>query len=147
MKTESAIDILNRDILLLEAKRYEQFEDLKNQLHITYESIKPMNFIKNAFKDATESPDIKGGIGKVAIGMATGFIVKKLLFGSSINPLKKLAGVAFQALVTNVAVKNSDKIKDVGVTVFEAAKKLILGNKKQSIENIDKSDTYDFGEK
>ena len=130
MKNETATDILNRDILLLEQRRFEQFQDLKEQLHVTYESLKPINLIKNTFKDVTHSPDIKDGIGKAAIGMVSGYLLKRVVFGSSANPIKKLAGVAFQTLVTNVAAKNSDKIKEKGINLFKIAKSLILPNKK-----------------
>ncbi len=147
MKTESAIDVLNRDILLLEESRFIQFNDLKEQLNTTYESLKPINLIKSTFKDATEFPDIKAGIGKAAIGMASGYLLKKLIFESSANPLKKLAGVAFQALVTNVAAKNSDKIKETGINIFEIAKGLIMPKKKEIPEREEKNDDYDFGEK
>lgn len=147
MKTETQIDILNRDIFLLKKKQAEDFTNLKEQLNITYQSITPINFIKSVIEDATHSPDLKDGIGKAAIGMASGFLLKKLVFGSSINPIKKIASIAFQALITNVAAKNSDKIKDTGMGIFEIAKSLLIPKKKETIASIDKSDTYDFGEK
>jgi len=132
MKTETATDSLNRDILLLEEKRCKEFNNLKEQLHTTYESLKPINLIKSTIIDVTQSPDIKEGMGKAAIGMASGYLLKKLVFGSSINPFKKLAGVAFQAIVTNVAAKNSDKIKETGINIFEIAKALIMPKKKEA---------------
>ena len=132
MKKENATDILARDILLLEAKRAGELSDLKNQVHLAFESIRPINLIKSTIEDVTHSPDVKGGIGKAAIGVATGFIVKKLLFGGhSLNPLKRLAGVALQTIVTNVAANNSDKIKEGGATLFEMAKALINRKRKK----------------
>lgn len=130
MKKENASDILARDILLLEARRAGELRELKEQVHLTFESIRPINLIKSTIHDVTHSPDVKGGIGKAAIGVATGFIFKKLLFGGhSINPLKRLAGVALQTIVTNVAANNSDKIKEGGATLFEIAKSLIQKKK------------------
>jgi len=147
MKALNATDILNRDILLLEAKRAGAQQILKEQLHSAFESLKPLNLIKSTIEDVTHSPEIKNGIGKAAIGAAAGFLLKKLVFGSSVNPLKKLAGVAFQAIVTNIAAKNSDKIKDTGVNIFEIAKSLIIPKKKETTTSGENNDTYDFGEK
>lgn len=137
MKPQTSTDILSRDILLLEAKRKMEFADLKEHLHSTYESLRPINLIKSTFEDVTHSPDIKGGIGKAAIGMATGYLLKKVVFGSSINPLKNIAGAAFQALVTNVAAKNSDKIKEGGLNIVEIAKSLFMSRRKRNQRNHD----------
>ena len=133
MKTESSTDILNREIFLLEQKRLVEFRNLKEQLHTTYESLKPINFLKSTFEDVTHSPEIKGGVGKAAIGMVSGYLLKKLMFGPSINPIKNILGVAFQALITNVAAQNSDKIKETGINVFEIAKAIFMPKKKIDI--------------
>jgi len=130
MKLESATDILTRDILLLKARRAGEMDALKEQVHVIYESIRPINLIKSTLKEATEMPDIKGNIGKAAIGMAAGYVLKKILFGPSINPLKNIAGAAFQTLITNVVAKNSDTIKEKSFIVFEMAKALIMPKKK-----------------
>jgi hypothetical protein len=135
MKKPSAIETLNQDIILLKAKRDDEFNMLKKQIHISYESIKPINLIKNAIKNVTELPDIKEGIGKVAIGVASGYLVKNIIFRSSYNPLKKLAGIALQVLVTNVAAKNSDKIKETGKGAFHLLKSLIAPKKKVFSDN------------
>ena len=129
MKKINATEKLNQDIILLKAKRDDEFIALKKQIHTTYESIKPINLIKNAIKDVTALPDIKEGIGKVAIGVASGYLVKNIVFRSTYNPLKKLAGVALQVLVTNLAAKNSDKIKESGKGAFHFLKSLIASKK------------------
>ena len=41
MKKETAVDVLRRDIIKLEARRSENLHELKEQLHTTYESLKP----------------------------------------------------------------------------------------------------------
>ena len=132
MKTETATQILHREIIFLERKRSEEFKELKEQLHTTYESLKPINLLKSTFEEVTQSPDIKRDIGKAAIGMFSGYLLKKLVFTSSVNPFKILAGVAFQALATNVAAKNSDKIKETGINIFEIVKALIKPKKREN---------------
>ena len=134
MKKENAIDILNRDILLLEAKRNEQFLDLKEEMLQTIESLKPVNFIKNVFKSATESPEITNGFSKAALGVTSGHLIKKLLFGSSLNPLKRMAGIAVQAIVTNLVSNNTEKIQESGKGIFNTLKSLITSKKKTTSE-------------
>ncbi len=136
MTKESAMSILQNDILLQEAKRNNDFLILKEQLNTTYESLRPINFIKNTIKDVTASPDIKEGIGKTLIGIATGFLAKKIMLGSSQNPLKKIAGMALQAIVTKIATNNSDKIKDSGINIFYTIKSLINPTKKETENHV-----------
>jgi hypothetical protein len=129
MKKETALDVLRRDIVKLEARRSEDLHLLKEQLHETYESLKPVNLIKGIFKSATESPEITGGLTKAAMGVTSGHLIKKLLFGGSHNPLKKLAGVAVQAIVTNVVSNNSEKISDTGKNIFNVIKSFVTKKK------------------
>lgn len=131
MKAEKATDKLARDLLLLEAKRSNDWDDLTEEVREGFESLRPINLIKSTVKEMTEAPDIKGGVGKVAIGMATGYLLKKIFFRSSHNPLKNIAATAFQTLATNIATRNSDKIKEGGIDVFEIAKELIMHKKEQ----------------
>ena len=129
MKVETASQILSREISLLERKKSQEFKNLKEQLHNTYESMKPINLLKNTLEDITQSPEIKHDFTKAAIAMFTGYLVKKLVFKSSVNPLKILAGAAFQTFVTNIAAKNSDKIKEAAISIFEMTKDLIKPKK------------------
>jgi len=126
MKTESTSEILDRDILLLEQRQSEQFKNLKEQLHAVHESLKPINLIKNTVMGAIQSPDLKSGIGKATIGMVSGYLLKRIVFGSSTNLLKRFSGLAFQTLAANLVAKNSDKIKNTGINIFEMVKALIL---------------------
>ena len=56
-------DISLRDtILLLEQKRIEEALIIKLEIHHVYESMKPVNLIKNAFNEVVESTEIKSNI-------------------------------------------------------------------------------------
>ena len=131
MKVETASQILSREISLLERKKSQEFKNLKEQLHNTYESMKPINLLKNTLEDITHSPEVKHDFTKAAIAMFTGYLIKKLVFKSSVNPLKILAGAAFQTFATNIAAKNSDKIKVAGISIFEMVKVLIMPKKRE----------------
>ncbi len=127
----TASEILARDILILEVKRSSDLASLKTEAHDVLQSMRPINLIKNTIEDVTHSPEIKGDIGKAVIGMATGFLLKKLVFGSSKGIVKNSVGSIFQTLATNVATRNSDKIAEGGSTIFEIVKALIMPKKNE----------------
>ena len=131
MKKVTPNDTLNEAIALLEIKSAAQLVDLKTQFHITYESLRPVNLIKNTLKEATASPTLKNGISSAAIGMASGYIVKNLLFRSSLNPIKIAAGLVMQTLATNLASKNSDTIKSGGQKLVHALMARFMPRKRE----------------
>ncbi|NEW84723.1 MAG: hypothetical protein GZ094_20470 [Mariniphaga sp.] len=120
MKKISPNDSLDEAIALLEIKRDQELMQLKEQLHEVHESLKPINIIKDTFKAVTASPDLKNGIGKTAIGVASGLLVKNILFRNSYNPLKVIASIVLQTVASSFAAKNSDKIKSTGQKLFHA---------------------------
>ena len=130
-------DTLNSAILLLEIKREEELVILKEQFQITYESLKPINLLKNTFSELTHSPDFKNGVGSSVIGIATGFLTRKILLRQSRNPIKRLLGVVLQTLVTNFAAKNSDKIKSTGEFLLNA----ITTKRKLNGRNLSEAET------
>jgi hypothetical protein len=113
MLKKNATDALNDVISLLEIKRSDEFILLKEQFHITYESLKPINLIKSTFHEVAESSELKSNVVNNVIGFATGYFTKKVLVGASRNPVKNLFGTLFQFAVTNVISKNSDGIKSL----------------------------------
>lgn len=114
MKKRNETDALNDLIIIQEMKYANDLEQLKEQFHLAYESIKPINLIKNLFHEATTSPEIKTDLVSKAIGLGTGFISKKLLLGSSHNPIKKVFGTVFEFAVANLVSKHTDGIKLIG---------------------------------
>ena len=55
-------EALKNKISLLEIKSKQEFKELKQQFHITYESLKPVNLIKDTFKELTQTADLKNFI-------------------------------------------------------------------------------------
>lgn len=115
MKKTNETDSLNELILLKEQQYDTDFRLLKEQLHIAYESIKPVNLIKNIVHDVAASPEIKKDVTSNILGLVTGFISKKIVVGdSSHSMLKKLFGTLIQVTVGNTVAKHTDDIKAVG---------------------------------
>ncbi|MFV5686719.1 hypothetical protein ACM55I_14885 [Flavobacterium sp. GB2R13] len=111
MKKINQTDTLNETIALLENKQALELLSLKQQFELTYESLKPLNIIKSVFSEMTTSSDIKGNVISNVIGMSTGYLTKKVLLGSTHNPIKRILGTLLQLVITNVVTKHSDNIK------------------------------------
>lgn len=114
MKNQSKTDTLIEKIRLLQSKKEREFTLLKEQFHVTYESLKPINLIKNTFHEVTESSEIKNNIVNNTIGLATGYLTKKVLFGSARYPIAKLVGTLLQFAIANIVSKHTDNIKSIG---------------------------------
>ena len=111
MKKINQTEILKETILLMKMKQAEELVQLKDQYHYTIESLKPLNLIKNAFGLMATSPEIKGNILNNIVGMTTGYLTKKVLLGSTHNPIKRILGTMLQFVITNVATKHSEASK------------------------------------
>jgi hypothetical protein len=111
MKKINQTEILKETILLMKMKQAEELVQLKDQYHYTIESLKPLNLIKNAFGLMATSPEIKGNILSNIVGMTTGYLTKKVLLGSTHNPIKRILGTLLQFVITNVVTKHSDTSK------------------------------------
>jgi len=119
MKNKNETDALNELILFEEIKCANELAQLKDQFHIAYESIKPINLVKNLFHEATSSSEIKNNLLSNVIGFGTGFLSKKLLLGSSHNPIRKVFGTLFEFAVANTVSKHSENIKTIGGNLFK----------------------------
>lgn len=118
MKTISETDSLDKLILSMEKKNTEDLLLLRDQFHVTYESLKPLNLVKNVFHDITTSPEIKNNVVSNVIGLGTGIATKKLLMGNSHNPIKKVLGTVLEFAVANLVSKHSDGIKTIGSSLL-----------------------------
>ena len=102
---------LKEAIQVLEIEQKAKGAQLKEQFKITYESLRPANLIGNTLKELTSLPDLKGNLLNTTIGLAAGFLSKKVAVGNTHNPLKILLGTLLQMGVTSVVSKNADGIK------------------------------------
>ena len=114
MKKKSPNDLLDESIQLMEIKRDMELVQLKLELNGVLDSLKPINIIKNTLKKATTSTDLKEGIGKTALGVASSLLVKNVLFRKTHNPLKLFARGMLQTVAIGFAANSSDKLKLTG---------------------------------
>lgn len=129
-------DDLKEAIFLLKKKQKIELRLLMEQIETVKESLKPVNLIKSLFHQVTSAPDIKDNFIGSIIGLASGYVSKKVFVGGSHNPITKLIGLLLQMGVSNVASNNSDSIKSMGEKllqlVFKKADNMKL---KKSISN------------
>jgi len=127
MKQEDEVKLLHDAIRVLEGKQAGQLQALKEQFHITVESLKPLNLVKNTLAGIVSSPPVKTTIVNSAIGVTTGYLAKLALMGATRNPVTKIVGALLQFAVAGFVSKHSDGIKSTG----EYLMKRILKKNKQ----------------
>ena len=101
---------LDAAILTLENVQKNDKAKLKEQFNYTYESLKPLNFIKDILKNASESDDLKESILNNSIGLTAGYFSKLMFESSSKSPIKKIVGNAVLFGFKKIIENNSDVI-------------------------------------
>lgn len=109
----SAVDIKNA-IRFLEAEQEVKRQQLRAQFNDTFESLKPANLLKSAVKDISSSPFLLTNIAGAAVGLATGYLSKRVVFGASKSILKRTLGIALQFGVTNLISRHPGDIVSFG---------------------------------
>ena len=106
-------------ILLLESKQQEEEKLLKKQFLEAYESVKPINLIKNTFKEATASPEIQDNLINSAIGILTGYGSKLIFQGATGGPVRKIIGTVLMFGIKNLVTQNPEIIKTLTRLIFK----------------------------
>lgn len=117
MKNKTEIEPIKAKIELLKAKQAAEFIAFKEQLQVTYMSLKPLNLIKSTLAEVTSSPDIRNHLIQGAVGIAGGYLSKKILIGASNNWFKQIAGTLVQFFITKKIVQKEEEI--LGETELE----------------------------
>ena len=110
-------DQLKNSIKEMEVNRARSGNLMKQQFELVAEKAKPANIIKNTISNVVKSPDIAFNVLGLATGMATGFLTKKIVVGSSRSLIRKFLGTTLQLGVTRFISKHPDTIKSA-VLVF-----------------------------
>ena len=119
MQNITSSKALRNAIQLMEEEQAIKGQLLKEQVLTTYESLKPINLIKNTLKDLSSSPYLIENIAGSVVGIATGYVSKKIVIGASANIFRKLFGTILQFGITNLVAQRSDAIKSVGQYIVQ----------------------------
>jgi len=124
----------------LEFQQEVQGQLLKDHFFVTFESLKPINLIKNTLLEITSSPYLIDNLLGAIMGMISGSISKKIAVGTSNSLIRKILGAALQFGVTNIVAQHPDILKSVGNFIID--KFIHKKNKDQHFtnnENIENS--------
>jgi len=119
MKNITSAATLKNAIQLLEVEQAINEQLLKDQFYLTVESLKPVNLLKGTIKDIATSPFLIDNILGSVVGLATGYVTKKIVVGASSNILRKLLGSVVQVGVSNAVAKHPEEIKTLGQYIFQ----------------------------
>jgi len=119
MQNRSSTAVLKDTIQLLETEQKIEGRLLKEQFYLTYESLKPVNLLRSSIRDVASSPHLIDNIIGTAVGLATGYLSKKIVIGTSGNIIRKFFGLLMQLGVTNTIAQHPDSIKSIGQFIYE----------------------------
>jgi hypothetical protein len=110
---------LKHAIHLLEVKQAISGQKLKEQFYLTCECLKPANLLKSTLTNISSSPNLIDTVLSTAIGLATGYLSKKIVVGASANIFRKLFGSMLQFGITKAVAQHPDAIKSFGWFIFQ----------------------------
>jgi len=109
---------LKEAIKLLEKQKSIQKDRITEEFHIAYESLKPINILKNSLNKAFNSPVVSDKVIDTSISVGAGLLSKKILIGKSAGIIKKVLGILLEFGVAGLVSKNSDAIKLGGLNLL-----------------------------
>jgi hypothetical protein len=110
---------LRNSIELLEAEHAAKGIQLKDLMLRTYAGLKPVNLLKTTLSNISSSPHLIDSILGAGLGIASGFLSRRLIVGASGGLIRKLIGSVMQAGVTKVIAKNPHVIKTYGQVLLK----------------------------
>lgn len=119
MENINSVEDIKNAIQLLEEEQTVKGEQVKEQLYLTFESLKPINLLKSTIKDISSSPYLIDNILGTATGLASGYLSKRIIVGASGNILRKLFGVVLQLGVTNMVARHPEEVKSLSHLLFQ----------------------------
>jgi hypothetical protein len=119
MQNISSPTDLKEAIRLLEIEQLAQGKLLKEQFHLTYESLKPVSLLKSTLKDFNLPTTLIDNILGTTIGLATGYLSKKIVVGTSSSIFRKLIGSLMQVGIVNTVSQHPDAVKSIGQFVLQ----------------------------
>ncbi len=114
MQKITASESLRISILMLEQRKLEQEQLLRQQISITYNSFAPVNLLRKMITATTDRFDSKDEIIQTVTALISGYVSRKILVRKSRNPLLRLAGMYVQYSTTRFFNKNAGTIELLG---------------------------------
>ncbi len=116
-KIQSMSD-LEDAIKLLEYKKTEDKQFLREISNMAYDSLKPINIIKNIFKEVVEPQNLKDNLLNTSVGFGAGYL-SKLLF-------QKIVRVPFKNFISNTLMMGVENLISKNPGIISALSSLFL---------------------
>jgi len=119
MQNITTVAGLKNAISVLEVEQASKGKLLKEQLHVVYQSLMPVNILRNTLKKFFGPSDLLEDLSGSAMGAASGLLMKKIFIGKSGNAIKKLIGSLLQMSISSIVAQNADLIKSTGQVILK----------------------------
>lgn len=116
-KITSAVE-LRTAILHLENQLKAEGGALKSSFRLAYESIQPINLIKNTLREAMHSQEISNNIMNIGASLTAGYFTKTMFSRMSNSPIKKLLTTIAVYGVFRFIARHPEAIKSIGNAFF-----------------------------
>jgi len=110
----ASIGELEAAIVVLKAEQELKVQLLRNEFFTIVEGLKPINLIKDTFREGASSLNLFDSILGTVVGVAAGSLTRNVFVGASAGVIRKVMGSAFQLGVTNIVRRNTKAIKTFG---------------------------------
>ena len=119
MQNITTVTGLKDAIKALETEQIEKGRLLKEELVITYESLKPVNILTNTLKELFTTSHLMENISGTTLGMVTGYLIKKLFIRESPSKIRVILGSVFQLGISKLIAQKAEYISAIGQVVFQ----------------------------
>ena len=118
MQKISSVAGLKNAIRVLEAEQAVALQSLNEHFFQTIQAMRPANLLIGTLKNMANSPTVFDQILGTAVGLATGYLTKKIFIGTSGNLIRRLTGSILQFGITKVIAKHPEVVKSFGEFIF-----------------------------
>jgi len=119
MQNITTVTGLKDAIKALETEQIEKGKLLKEELVLTYESLKPVNILTNTLKELFTTSHLMENISGTTLGMVTGYLIKKLFIRESPSKIRVILGSVFQLGISKLIAQKAEYIRAIGQVIFQ----------------------------
>ena len=126
-KIETEAD-LKKAIFLLKTQQTVERTMLKEQLKEIVEAVKPLNLLRNTFKQIVTSRELKDNLFNTTVGLTAGHLSRSVYEGLSHNRFKRILGTGLVLGITNLVSNNPEFIRSLGQSFFKMIRSRLRGD-------------------
>jgi len=109
---------LREAITRLEQRRAAEEQVLKADLMTLFETLQPVNMLRDFVQGGTASQEGKGNLLFTTVGLTAGYLARKVVAGMTKTPFRRLAGDAVLVSVTNAIENHPDLVVSAGRAIL-----------------------------